>query len=63
MFRAVLSSATVAATGVRNMDQQIIICFGCRKRTTAEEIKSGQHSHADLLELEAFFDPAVNADE
>ena len=45
------------------MDQDIIICFGCHKRTTAEEIKSGQHSHADLLELEPFFDPAVNADE
>jgi hypothetical protein len=45
------------------MDQQIIICFGCRKRTTPQEIKSGQHRHADLLELEPPFDPAVNADE
>jgi hypothetical protein len=43
--------------------QPIIICFECRKRTTEEEIRAGLHSHADRLELQAPFDPAVNAED
>ena len=45
------------------MKEAIIICFECRKRTNREEIQSGNHSHADLLELESPFDPAVNAED
>lgn len=43
--------------------EPIIICFECRKRTTVEDIKSGWHSHADVLEVQGPFDPAVNADD
>ncbi|MGI9104169.1 MAG: hypothetical protein ACR2IF_17145 [Terriglobales bacterium] len=43
--------------------EKIIICFECRKRITAEEIKAGQHSHVDVLECESPFDPAVNAED
>ncbi|MBZ5629503.1 MAG: hypothetical protein LAO06_11630 [Acidobacteriia bacterium] len=45
------------------MERPIIICFECRKRTNPEEIKSGYHSHADVLESESPFDPAVNGAE
>jgi hypothetical protein len=43
--------------------EAIIICFECHKRTTLEEIQSGYHSHADVLEVESPFDPAVNAED
>ena len=43
--------------------EPIIICFGCNKRTTLEDIQSGYHSHADVLEVESPLDPAVNAAE
>ena len=43
--------------------EPIIICFECRKRTTLEDIQSGHHSHADVLEAEFPFDPAVNAED
>ncbi len=39
--------------------ETILICIECRKKTTLEEIKAGRHSHADLLEWEDPFDPAV----
>jgi hypothetical protein len=45
------------------MEKPIIICFECHQRTTLDEIKAGRHSHADILEHESPFDPAVNADE
>lgn len=45
------------------METQIIICFECRKRINVDEIKAGYHSHADLLEVENPFDPAVNAED
>ena len=48
--------------GVRAMEP-IIICFECRKRTTLEDIQVGYHSHADVLEVESPFDPAVNAED
>jgi hypothetical protein len=63
MFNPAGSPAKVVATGVSTMEKPIIICFECQKRTTVEEIKSGCHSHADVLELESPFDPAVNADD
>lgn len=43
--------------------ESIIICFECRKRTTMEEIQSGHHNHADVLEAEFPLDPAVNAED
>jgi hypothetical protein len=43
--------------------EAIIICFECRKRMTPEDIQPGYHSHADVLEAESPFDPAVNADD
>lgn len=43
--------------------EPIIICFECHKRTTLEDIQSGYHSHADVLEVESPFDPAVNAED
>ena len=45
--------------------EPIIICFQCRKRTTLEDIQSGHHSHADVLEVKSPspFDPAVNAED
>jgi hypothetical protein len=43
--------------------ESIIICFECRKRTTLEDIQSGHHNHADVLEAEFPFDPAVNAED
>jgi hypothetical protein len=49
--------------GGETMEPIIIICFECRKRTTLEEIRAGNHSHADALEAEVPFDPAVNADD
>ena len=45
------------------MEKPIIICFECRKRTTPDDIKAGHHSHADVMESEAPFDPAVNGAE
>ncbi len=45
------------------MEATIIICFECRKRTSLEELKSGIHDHADFMDLESPFDPAVNADD
>ncbi len=45
------------------MEQAIIICFECHQRTTLQEIKAGYHSHADVLEAESPFDPAVNAED
>lgn len=45
------------------MEKPIIICFECRKRTTSEDIKAGYHSHADVMESESPFDPAVNAED
>jgi hypothetical protein len=45
------------------MKEAIIICFECRRRTNREEIQSGNHSHADFLELESPFDPAVNGED
>ena len=41
------------------MEKPIIICFECRRQTSLEEIKAGDHSHADLLESEDPFDPAA----
>jgi hypothetical protein len=44
--------------------EPIIICFECRKRTTLEDIQSGLHSHADVLEeIKSPFEPAVNAED
>ena len=43
--------------------EPIIICFECRKRATLEDIQSGYHNHADVLEAEFPFDPAVNAED
>ena len=43
--------------------EPIIICFECRQRTTLEEIQAGCHSHADVVEADYPFDPAVNADD
>jgi hypothetical protein len=43
--------------------ETIIICFECRKRMALEDIQSGYHSHADILEVEFPFDPAVNAED
>jgi hypothetical protein len=46
--------------GVSRMETtKIIICFECRKRINADEIKAGYHSHADVLEFENPFDPAA----
>ena len=43
--------------------ETIIICIECRERTTLEQIRAGYHSHADFMESEPPFDPAVNEDE
>lgn len=40
--------------------EKIIICFECRKHITEADIKAGYHNHADVLESESPFDPAVN---
>jgi hypothetical protein len=62
MFLPLVIGDTFADNGGR-METQIIICFECRKRINLDEIKAGYHSHADLLEVENPFDPAVNADD
>jgi hypothetical protein len=48
--------------GVKDMEATII-CIECRERTTLEQIRAGYHSHADFVEDEPPFDPAVNQDE
>ena len=43
--------------------EDIIICIGCRERTTVEDIEDGHHSHLDVAEMETPLDPAVNAED
>jgi hypothetical protein len=47
---------------VGHMDD-IIICIGCRNRTTVEEIEDGCHSHLDEMEVKSLLDRSVNADD
>ncbi len=40
-------------------DKKNLLCFGCQRRITREELRSGQHDHVDMEERRDY-DLAVN---
>lgn len=40
-------------------DSHILLCFGCHRRITVEELRSGRHDHVDVEER-IEYEQAVN---